>query len=71
MAFGFAWAGSGVGVLALGPALALFMGSYDWRMTMRLCAILSLSHCLFAAVLGDDVEASKEKEQNKAEYGKK
>ena len=65
VAFGLAWSGSGIGVLALGPAFTAFMGSYDWKTTMQLCAFLKLSHCLFAVVLGAEVEASKESRQGK------
>lgn len=51
LAMGVAMAGSGCGVLLLGPQMEVLVGHYGWRGAMVICAGLYLNLCVFAATL--------------------
>lgn len=82
LAMGVAMAGSGCGVLLLGPKMEVLVGHYGWRGAMVICAGLYLHLCVFASTLytsqrpppcrfllhdGEKEEAGSEKEGPAAE----
>lgn len=68
LALGLAMAGSGVGVLLLGPMLANLVPAIGWRQAMMLCGALSLNFCVFGAFIFKRKTAGTKKNKNSSNF---